>query len=100
MLNGIMDYSQKPKIDIGILELMEILQYSINDSNIEKTIASEFVLELKKRGYINNTTLGDILEKIHPEIRRPEKVTVASRMVPRSQPEEMGSNGLWWRDLR
>ncbi len=97
---GIMDDTQEPRVKIALLELLEILQHSINDSNIEKTIASEFVLELKNRGYINNKILGDILGKIHPEMRRPEKVTVATRTVPRSQPEEMGLNGLWWRDLR
>lgn len=95
-----MELSQEPRVEISLLELLEILHYSINDSNTEKTIASEFVLELKKRAYINNKALGDILGKIHPELRRPEKVTVATRMVPRSQPEEMGSNGLMWRDLR
>lgn len=95
-----MELTQEPKVEIGLLELLEILQQSINDSHVEKKIASEFVLELKNRGYINNKILGDILEKIHPEMRRPEKVTVATRTVPRSQPEEIGLNGLWWRDLR
>jgi hypothetical protein len=95
-----MDYNQEPNVNIAVIELLEILQHSINDSNVEKTIASDFVLELKNRGYINNKTLGDILGKIHPEMRRPEKVTVATRTVPKSQPEEIGLNGLWWRDLR
>jgi len=94
-----MELSQEPKVEISLLELLNILQYSINDSNIEKNIMSEFVLELKKKGYINNKALGDILGKIHPEMRAPEKVTVATRMVPRSHPEEMGSNGLIWRDV-
>lgn len=34
------------------------------------------------------------------EMRRPRKVIVALRTVPVSRPEEMGSNGLMWRDVR
>jgi hypothetical protein len=94
-----MSFNQEPKVDIRLLELLNILQDSIKDSKAEKTIASKFVLELKNRGYINNKTLGDILGNINPEMRAPEKVTVATRMVPLSHPEELGSNGLWWRDL-
>jgi hypothetical protein len=95
-----MESSQEPKVNIGLLELLHILKQAINDSDAETKITSEFVLELKNRGYINNKTLGDILGKIHPEMRIPEKVTVASRMVLRSHPEEIGSNGLMWRDVR
>jgi len=95
-----MSFNQEPKVDIGLLELLNILQVSINDSKAEKTIASKFILELKNRGYINNKILGDILGNINPEMRAPEKLTVATRTVLCSHPEELGSNGLWWRDLR
>ena len=95
-----MDLNQEPKLKIGLLELLDILQNSIKDSESKQKIASEFVIELKNRGYINNKALGNILGEINPEMRRPEKVTVATRMVPRSFPEEMGSNGLMWRDVR
>ena len=37
--------------------------------------------------------------KILLELRRPRKVVVASRTVPVSHPEEMGSNGLMWIDV-
>ena len=36
--------------------------------------------------------------KILLEMKKP-KVMVASRMVPVSHPEEMGANGLMWRDV-
>jgi len=98
-MNGIMEVDQWPKVEIDLLELLEILQCSVNDSKVEKKISSEFVLALKHRGYINNKILGDILGKINPEMSRPEKVTVATRTVPRSHPEEMGLNGLMWRDV-
>lgn len=38
--------------------------------------------------------------KILVEMKRPAKVIVASRMVPVSHPEEMGANGMMWRDVR
>ena len=37
--------------------------------------------------------------KILLEMKKP-KVIVASRMVPVSHPEEMGANGLMWRDVQ
>ena len=95
-----MDFKQEPKLKIGLIELLDILQNSIKDSESKQKIASEFVIELKNRGHINNKALGDILGEINPEMRAPEKVIVATRTVLHSHPEELGSNGLWWRDLR
>jgi hypothetical protein len=62
-------------------------------------IMSEVVLELNKRGHIDSKTLGDILGELNPGLRKPEKVVVATRTVFRSHPEELGANGLWWRDI-
>jgi hypothetical protein len=95
-----MNVSNETKIEITLLELMEILHYSTSNITSDKRIVSEFVLELKNRGYMDNKTLGNILGQINPELRKPEKIIVATRMVPYWWPEEMGSNGLMWRDLR
>jgi hypothetical protein len=63
-------------------------------------VASEFTLELHKRGHIDTKTLGDILGELNPGLRQPEKVIVATRTVPYWWPEEVDKNGLIWRDLR
>ena len=101
MLN-IMDSYQDPKISIGLLELFRILQRSTKNIKLElgNRVMSEVMLELNKRGHINTKTLGDILGEINPGLRKPEKVVVATRMVPYSWPEEIGKNGLIWRDSR
>jgi hypothetical protein len=98
--NAIMD-----SVTITIQELLTILRYSTR--NIEPTnsvepgkrVASEFIVELNRRGHIDNKTLGQVMYAINPELRS-QKVTVATRMVPYWYPEEMGSNGLMWRDRR
>ena len=99
---SIMDSYQEPKISIGLLELYRILQGSTKNIKLEvrNRIMSEVMLELNKRGHINSKTLGDILGQINPELRKPEKVIVATRTVPYSWPEEVGKNGLIWRDSR
>ena len=97
-----MDSYQEPKISIGLLELLHILKRSTKNVKLEvgNRVMSEVVLELNKRGHINSKTLGDILGEINPALRKPEKVVVATRMVPYSWPEEIGKNGLIWRDSR
>jgi hypothetical protein len=101
-MRGIMDSYQEPKICIGLSELLRILQRSTKNIKLElgNRVMSEVMLELNKRGHINSKTLGDILGEINPELRKPEKVVVATRMVPYSWPEEIGKNGLIWRDSR
>jgi hypothetical protein len=97
-----MDSYQEPKISIGLLELLHILKRSTKNVKLElgNRVMSEVMLELNKRGHINSKTLGDILGEINPALRKPEKVVVATRMVPYSWPEEIGKNGLIWRDSR
>ena len=97
-----MDSYQEPKMSIGLSELLRILQRSTKNVKLEvgNRIASEVMLELNKRGHINTKTLGDILGEINSELRKPEKVVVATRMVPYSWPEEISKNGLIWRDSR
>jgi len=97
---------REPKIEISLLELLGILR--IATRRVESTlsqeskrgIASEFVLALNKGGHIDKKTLKDVIESINPELRKPEQVTVATRTVPYWWPEEMGANGLMWRDVR
>ena len=92
-------------VTISIQEILTILRYSTR--NIEPTnslepgkrVASEFIVELNKRGHIDNKTFGQVICAINPELRS-QKVTVATRTVPYWYPEEMGSNGLMWRDAR
>jgi hypothetical protein len=98
-----MDSTKKmPVIHISLIDLLHILQISTKNLELEseKRTASDFVLELNKRGHIDTKILGDILGDINPSLKRPEKVTVATRTVFSSQSEELGANGLWWRDVR
>lgn len=102
MIKCIMDVTKEPRIDIGLLELLHILQRSTKNMEVDmgKKVASEFTLELQNRGHIDTKTLGDILGELNPGLRQPEKVIVATRTVPYWWPEEVGKNGLMWRDLR
>ena len=88
-------------LEISLLELLRILQHSTKNisGELQRRVASEFVIEIKKRGYIDNDTLGDILCNINPSLKKPEKIIVATRTVPYWWPEEMGSNGLMWRNV-
>jgi hypothetical protein len=101
-MRSITDSYQEPKIEIGLLELLRILQRSTKNVKLEvgNRIASEVMLELNKRGHIDSKTLGDILGELNPGLRQPEKIIVATRTVPYSWPEEIGKNGLIWRDSR
>lgn len=93
-------------IEISLLELLGILRIATRDvesrisQESKRGIASEFVLALKKGGHIDKKTLNEVLEAINPDLRKPEKITVATRTVPYWWPEEMGENGLMWRDVR
>ena len=92
-------------VTISIQDLLDILRYSTR--NIEPTnsvepgkrVASEFIVELNKRGHIDNKTFGQVICAINPELKS-KKVTVATRTVPYWYPEEIGENGLMWRDAR
>lgn len=97
---------KEPMIEISLLELLGILRIATRDvesrisQESKRGIASEFVLALKKGGHIDKKTLNEVLEAINPDLRKPEKITVATRTVPYWWPEEMGENGLMWRDVR
>jgi hypothetical protein len=98
-----MDSSHKKLIiEISLLELLHILKHSTKNisAELQRRVSSEFALEIKKRGYIDNDILGDILCHINPSLKKPEKIIVATRTVPYWWPEEMGLNGLMWRDVR
>jgi len=93
---------QAPTVEISVIELLHIMQHSTSIVSLDlgKRIASKLVIELKNRGYIDNKTLGNILGELNPDIQRPEKLTIATRTVPHWWPEEMGENGLMWRDVK
>ena len=94
------------KIEISLLELLGILRIATRhvepllSPEPKKRIASEFVVALNKGGHIDNKTMKEVILSINPEFRKPEQVTVATRTVPYWWPEEMGANGLMWRDAR
>ena len=97
---------REPKIEISLLELLGILRIATRHiepmvaKEPKKRIASEFILALNKGGHIDKKTTKEVIEAINPELRKPEQVTVATRTVPYWWPEELGSNGLMWRDVR
>jgi hypothetical protein len=96
-----MDPQKEPRVNIGLLELLYILHCSTKNMELElgKKVASEFVLELNKRGHIHTKILGEILGELNAGLKQPEKNIIATRTVPYWWPEEMGSNGLMWKDL-
>ena len=90
-------------VSLTIKDLLSILQYStrhIDSLELQKRVASEFVIELRNRGDIDAKAYKNLIIAINPEVQQPEKVTVATRTVPYWWPEEMGNNGLMWRNLR
>jgi hypothetical protein len=103
---------REPRIEISLLELLGILRIATRHiepmvsgeprvpGEPKKRIASEFVLALNKGGHIDKKTLKEVIESINPELRKPQQITVATRTVPYWWPEELGSNGLMWRDSR
>jgi hypothetical protein len=103
---------REPKIEISLLELLGILRIATRHieprvsgeprapGQPKKRIATEFVLALNRGGHIDKKIMKEVVESINPELRQPGKVTVATRTVPYWWPEELGSNGLMWRDVR
>jgi hypothetical protein len=77
-LLGLLDHAMQPvedeKKDRIMLEIVNLLDL---ECDMDRQQAFKFLLEMRK----------------------PRKVIVASRTVPVSHPEEMGSNGLMWIDV-
>ena len=98
--------NREPRIDISLLELLGILRIATRHieprapGEPKKRIASEFVLALNRGGHIDKKITKEVIESINPELRQPAKIVVATRTVPYWWPEELGSNGLMWRDAR
>jgi len=94
-----------PNIKISLTELLEVLKTATkrleptSSPEPTKQIMNEFIFALNKAGHIDNTTLKNVFQEINPEFRN-TKITVATRTVPYWYPEEMGDNGLMWRDMR
>jgi hypothetical protein len=103
---------REPRIDISLLELLGILRIATRyiepgvhgepriPGEPKKRIATEFVLALNRGGHIDKKITKEIIESINPELREPGKIVVATRTVPYWWPEELGANGLMWRDQK
>jgi hypothetical protein len=94
-----------PKIEISLLELLGILRIATRHldpliiQEPKRRIATEFILALNNGGHIDNKTTKEVVETINPSLRNPQ-VIVDTRSVPYWWPEEMGANGLMWRDQK
>jgi hypothetical protein len=83
-------------IVIPLQTLLELFDYAIQpvEPGKKERITIDFVNLLDSQCNMDRQQAFKILL----EMKKP-KVTVASRMVPVSHPEEMGANGLMWRDV-
>jgi hypothetical protein len=87
----------KMSITIPLKTLLELLDHAMQpvEPGKKERITVDFVNLLDSQCDMDRQQAFKILV----EMKRP-KVIVASRTVPVSHPEEMGSNGLMWRDVR
>ena len=84
-------------ITIPLRTLLELLDHAMQhvETRKKEMIMVDFVSFLDSQCDMDRKEAYKILI----EMKRPAKVVVASRMVPVSHPEEMGENGLMWRDV-
>ena len=88
-------------ITIDLNELFFIIGRSLADK--EKDTKNLTIINIAEnigaRFGIPRSILKNAIKSGGYDFNEPEKMIVAVRTVPRRQPEEMGENGLMWKDL-
>lgn len=91
------------RLDISLNELFFLLGNAIKKTNIKEETKSHllFILasDLKEKYKLGKEEMKEAISAGGHDFKEPEKVIVATRTVPVSHSEELGSNGLIWRDL-
>ena len=88
------------KLDLSLNEIFLLLGKSMNHlmpDDKSRTLFN-FADKLREKFGLGKEELKEAITIGGHDFKEPKKVIVATRTVPVSQPEEMGSNGLMWRD--
>jgi hypothetical protein len=90
------------KLDISLNQLFLLFGESIAHLKTDDRTRILFKLadKLKQKFSLGKEEIKEAITVGGHDFKEPQKVIVATRMVPVSHPEEMGANGLMWRDLR
>ena len=90
------------KLDISLNEIFFHLGKSMNHLKTEEKTRVLFNLadKLRVRFQLGKEEIKEAITVGGHDFKEPQKVIVATRTVPVSQSEEMGENGLVWRDVR
>jgi hypothetical protein len=90
------------KLDLSLNEIFFLLGKSMNHlMPDEKSRALfNFAEKLREKFGLGKEELKEAITIGGHDFKEPKKVIVATRTVPVSQPEEMGENGLRWRDTK
>ena len=90
------------KLDISLNETFFLLGNAIAHLKEEhrSSILMKFADNIKNRFQLGKEEVKEAIKIGGHDFKEPQKVIVATRMVPVSHPEEMGENGLMWTDVR
>ena len=90
------------RLDMTLNELFSLLGNSMAHLKSEDKSRILFTLaeSIKQKFRLGKEEIKEAITVGGHDFKEPQKVIVATRMVPVSHPEEMGSNGHMWRDAR
>jgi hypothetical protein len=90
------------KLDLSLNEIFLLLGKSMNHLTTDEKSRTlfNFADKLREKYRLGKEELKEAITIGGHDFKEPKKVIVATRTVPVSQPEEMGSNGLMWTDLK
>jgi hypothetical protein len=90
------------KLDITLNEIFLLVGEATNHLKPDHKSRVLFNLadKLKQRFRLGKEEIKEAITVGGHDFKEPQKVIVATRTVPVSHPEEMGENGLMWRDMR
>lgn len=90
------------KLDITLNEIFLLVGGSMSHLKPDHKSRVLFNLadKLRQRFRLGKEEIKEAITVGGHDFKEPQKVIVATRMVPVSHPEEMGENGLMWRDAR
>lgn len=88
------------KLDISLNELFLLLRGSMAHlkDDAKSRLLFNLADKLRQKYRLGKEEIKEAITVGGHDFKEPPKVIVATRMVPVSHPEEMGVNGLMWRD--
>ena len=90
------------KLDISLNELFLVVGEATNHlkPDHKSRVLFDLADKLRKRFRLGKEEIKEAITVGGHDFKEPQKVIVATRTVPVSQSEEMGLNGLIWRDVK